>query len=110
MYLCMSVAVGGSDRQDSPWIEFVDDALEPYNGKQPGREPRHPCQEEDGECDETFPSGRVGEQRLHINIRVRGIEVYSHGSRSLDGTNLTHRRTKITGDRPPSLYTINELL
>jgi len=60
-----------------PWVEFVNDALEPYDGKQPGGEPGHPCQEEDGECDEAFPSGRVGEQRLHINIRVRGIEVNS---------------------------------
>lgn len=64
-----------------PWVEFVDDAFESYNGKQPSGEPGHPCQEEDGERDETFPSGWVGEQRLHINIRVHGIEVYSHGSR-----------------------------
>lgn len=53
----------------------MDDALEPYDGEQPGGEPGHPCQEEDGERDEAFPSGWVGEQRLHIDIRVRGTEV-----------------------------------
>jgi len=66
----------------------VNDALEPNDGKQPGGEPGHPCQEEDGECDEAFPSGWVGEQRLHINIRVREIEVNLHGSRSSTGTNF----------------------
>jgi len=84
----------------------VDDALESYDGKQPGGEPGHPCQKEDGECDEAFPSGWVGEQRLHINIRVRGIEVNSHGSQSFARTNVTHRTAKITGNRPPSLYII----
>lgn len=54
----------------SPWIEFVYNTLEPYDGEQPSREPGHPCQEEDGECDEAFPSGRVCQQRLHIDIRV----------------------------------------
>jgi len=73
--------VGPQFHRYSPWVEFVDDAFESYNGKQPSGEPGHPCQEEDGERDETFPSGWVGEQRLHINIRVHGIEVYSHGSR-----------------------------
>lgn len=51
-----------------PWVEFVNDALEPYDGEQPGGEPGHPCQEEDGERDQAFPSGRVGQQRLHIDI------------------------------------------
>jgi len=89
----------------------VDDTLEPYDGEQPGGEPGHPCQEEDGECDEAFPSGWVGEQRLHINIRVRGKEVNSHGSRPFARTDFTHRRTNITGNRPPSLYVIiKELL
>lgn len=92
-----------------PWVEFVDDALEPYDGEQPGGEPGHPCQEEDGECDEAFPSGRVGEQRLHIDIRVRGKEVNSHGTRSFARTDLTHRRTNITSNRPPSLY-INKII
>lgn len=77
-YVCVYTACDG---QYLPRVEFVDDALEPYDGEQPGGEPGHPCQEEDGECDETFPSGWVGEQRLHINIRVRGIEVNSHGTR-----------------------------
>lgn len=62
-----------------PRVEFVYDALEPYDGKQPGGEAGHPCQKEDGKCDETFPSGRVGQQRFHIDIRVRGLdETNSH--------------------------------
>lgn len=57
----------------------MDYALEPYDCKQPGGESGYPCQEEDGKRDETFPSGRVCEQCLHIDIRVRGIEVNLHG-------------------------------
>lgn len=66
----------------------MDNALEPYDGEEPGREPGHPCQKEDGERDETLPSGRVGQQRLHIDIRVRLAGAYS--SSDARHTNLPH--------------------
>lgn len=62
-----------------PRVEFVNDALEPYDGEQPGGEPGHPCQEEDGERDQAFPSGRVGQQRLHIDIGVSEFKADFHG-------------------------------
>lgn len=75
-----------------PWVEFVDDTFEPYDGEQPGGESGHPCQEEDGERDEAFPSGRVGQQRFHIDISVRGdlstVNSYGIGF---------HTRTKLNG-------------
>lgn len=40
-----------------PWIELVNDALEPDDGKQPGGEARDPGQQEDGESDQTKVAG-----------------------------------------------------
>lgn len=62
-------------RGHSPRVEFVYNAFEPYDGEQTSGKPGHPCQQKDGERDEAFPSGRVGQQRLHTDIRVRGVEI-----------------------------------
>lgn len=62
----------------SPWVEFVYDALEPYDCEQTSREAGHPCQEENGERDEAFPSGRVGQQRFHTDISVRRVVANSN--------------------------------
>lgn len=56
----------------------MNDALEPYDGEQPSGEPGHPCQEEDGERDQAFPSGRVCQQCLHIDIGVCEFKANFH--------------------------------
>ena len=44
----------------------MDDALEPNDGEQSGREASEPCQGKDGEYDQTLGPSRVEERRLHL--------------------------------------------
>lgn len=65
----------------SPWIELVDDALEPDHCEQAGGEATDPGQEENGECDEARITGiffvfLVNSRHVHAGSYVRALVVH----------------------------------
>lgn len=55
----------------SPWIKFMNNTLKTNNGKQSGRKARDPGQQENGECDQTTPSGSFPVDQSHRGFTAR---------------------------------------